>query len=153
MDPIENAVGALGKWQIMVSLLIFLSRFPVAFLHMAIIFIAPPVSYDCVTPRNLSACAPECKEVQFDHSIFEETITTEWKLICNKEHLANLSQTISMLGILLGNLLISMWADRYAVTCCTTEASQCRMQSELCNIETLIGLDEGFLLFCASWLN
>ena len=37
----------------------------------------------------------------------------QWDLICDREQLANLAQSCTMFGVLVGNLIFSIMADRY----------------------------------------
>jgi chromosome transmission fidelity protein 4 len=41
----------------------------------------------------------------------------QWDLVCDREQLANFVQSCTMLGVLIGNLIFSMMADRYINTC------------------------------------
>lgn len=83
---------------------------------MGIIFLAPPVQFSCIQPDNVTAldkCDSTCLGHDFDRSVFTETITTEWDLVCAKSQLPNLAQTIFMLGILTGNVFFGTLADKY----------------------------------------
>ncbi|XP_037922446.1 organic cation transporter protein-like isoform X2 [Hermetia illucens] len=113
MDPVQKAMGAIGWWHIWVCGVVFLLKFPVAWHQMAIIFLAPPIDSKCAVPANASICSAECKQYSYDRRIFTETITTEWDLVCDSQYLAHLSQTIFMLGILLGNVLFGSWSDKF----------------------------------------
>ncbi|XP_071445792.1 organic cation transporter protein-like [Hetaerina americana] len=53
-----------------------------------------------------------CKSWEYDRSLFEETIITEWDLVCQRTQLSNVVQMTFMLGILIGNVLFGVWADR-----------------------------------------
>lgn len=48
----------------------------------------------------------------FSSSVFTNTIAIEWDLVCQKQYLANLAQTITMLGILFGNMVFGYLSDR-----------------------------------------
>jgi hypothetical protein len=74
-------------------------------------FSAPPTSFECVN-NTIDKCSDECPEHIFNRSVFKETIITEWDLVCIKGNLASLSQTINMLGILLGNMIFGTFADK-----------------------------------------
>jgi hypothetical protein len=112
-DPIQKSMGALGKWQIFICAVVFLLKFPVAWHQMAIIFLAPPVDFNCTSiANNTDQCAAGCKEWEYDRSVFKETIVTEWDLVCSKKQLANFSQTIVMLGILVGNMVFGALSDK-----------------------------------------
>ncbi|KAG9282511.1 solute carrier family 22 member 16 [Astyanax mexicanus] len=53
-----------------------------------------------------------CSQYVFDHSQVEQSIVTEWDLVCDKEWLAKLSQPTFMLGVLIGALVFGDIADR-----------------------------------------
>lgn len=114
-DPVQHAMGDLGKWHIIVCAAVFLLKFPVGWHQMSIIFLAPPVSYTCsniVNATDDDKCLASCTK-EYDRSIFKETIITEWDLVCNKSQWANLSQTLFMFGILFGNMIFGTLADKY----------------------------------------
>ncbi|XP_013149716.1 PREDICTED: organic cation transporter protein-like isoform X1 [Papilio polytes] len=117
-DPITKAIGAIGKWQIWICFVIFLVKFPVAWHQMSIIFLAPPMNFTCANSDNDfgSTCLAEyknCTDFQYDRSVFHETIISQWNLVCNREWLKSLTQTIFMLGILVGNMLFGHLSDRF----------------------------------------
>lgn len=116
VDPMTKAIGAIGKWQIWICFVVFLVKFPVAWHQMSIIFLAPPVNYTCSRNDEFdNQCLSNCTEYKYDHSVFGETIISQWDLICEKEWLKNLTQTIFMLGILVGNMLFGHLSDRFVV--------------------------------------
>lgn len=90
---------------------IFLMKFPVAWHQMSIIFLAPKPEFTCANV-TIDKCSAECPEYIYDRSVFEETIMTEWDLVCEKGKLANLSQTIIMFGILVGSMVFGSLADK-----------------------------------------
>lgn len=85
---------------------------------MGIIFLAPPMEFSCISPDDetsaalLDKCDSRCIGQEFNRSVFTETITTEWDLVCEKGQFPNLSQTIFMLGILTGNCIFGSMADK-----------------------------------------
>ncbi|CAO1305326.1 unnamed protein product [Diamesa hyperborea] len=103
----------MGKWQIFVCAVVFLLKFPVAWHQMSIIFLAPAADFKCANESISDKCSKDCHEHQFNTSIFTKTIVSEWDLVCEDSHLANLSQTIFMLGILVGNMVFGAFADKY----------------------------------------
>ncbi|CAH1971044.1 unnamed protein product [Acanthoscelides obtectus] len=112
VDIIQKSIGVLGKWHIWVCLIIFLVKFPVAWHQLSIVFLAPPIEYQCVN-NVTKKCTAQCTNYVYDRSIFSSTITTEWNLICEKQYLVNLAQTVTMLGILFGNMLFGYLSDRF----------------------------------------
>lgn len=111
-DIVEKTIGVLGKWQILVCLAIFLVKFPVAWHQLNIVFEAPPAQFTCA---NISAelCSEECHEHVFNRSIFAETLITQFDLVCGRAYIAHMAQTITMLGILFGNLVFGYLSDRF----------------------------------------
>ncbi|KAG7331674.1 hypothetical protein KOW79_005643 [Hemibagrus wyckioides] len=53
-----------------------------------------------------------CNGYVFDRSQVEQSIVTEWDLVCEKEWLAKITQPTFMLGVLIGALLFGDIADR-----------------------------------------
>lgn len=114
-DPVTRAIGAIGKWQIWVCFVVFLVKFPVAWHQMSIIFLAPPVNFTCAANHSeifANHCHANCSSYAYDRSVFKETIISQWDLVCTKEWLKNLTQTIFMLGILVGNMVFGYLSDR-----------------------------------------
>ncbi|XP_023954324.1 organic cation transporter-like protein isoform X2 [Bicyclus anynana] len=109
-DLIQKATGSFGKYQLCLCLLIFLSKFPVAFHQMAIIFLSPKVEYTC--GNSLSTTCP-CPEPVYNTSLFTNTIIMQWDLICDKKWLTSFTQTLFQLGTLLGSVLFGMASDRF----------------------------------------
>lgn len=112
-DPIQKAMGSMGRYQICMCFLVFLTKFPVAFHQMSIIFFTPPVSYTCKDEGSsdaLNVCP--CKNPEYDRSVFKDTITMSWHLICERKYLASLTQTFFMGGMLIGSIIFGALADR-----------------------------------------
>lgn len=53
-----------------------------------------------------------CGGFVYDHSEVEQSIVTDWDLVCEKEWLAKLTQPTFMLGVLIGALVFGDVADR-----------------------------------------
>ncbi|CAH1969384.1 unnamed protein product [Acanthoscelides obtectus] len=49
----------------------------------------------------------------YNKSVFVKTIISEWNLVCGRQRLIDLSQISLMIGILTGNLLFGVLADRH----------------------------------------
>lgn len=110
-DIIQKCIGVLGKWHLWICFIIFLVKFGVAWHQLSIVFLAPPVSYSCIN-NETDACSKSCSRYIYDTSVFTSTITTEWDLICSKSYLVSLTQTFTMLGILIGNMLFGSLSDK-----------------------------------------
>lgn len=125
VDAVQIAIGNLGRWQIIVCLAISLIKFPVAWHQLAIVFMAPHQDYNCTKPAiteeysmdqctvNLNGTLIKCTEWEYDRKLFPETIISQWNLVCDRTHYANIQQSILMFGVLLGNIIFGSLADRY----------------------------------------
>ncbi|CAH1636432.1 unnamed protein product [Spodoptera littoralis] len=114
-DLIQKVIGSFGKYHLWLCLLIFLTKFPVAFHQMAILFLSPKVSYSCGGSELNNTCP--CPDPVYDTSIFSSTIITEWDLICDRKWLTSFTQTIFQLGTLLGSVFFGMASDRFGRKC------------------------------------
>lgn len=103
---LSELIGSFGPYNYWLSFIIFLNKFGVALHHMAIIFLAPPMSYTC--PNNQTCC----NDPVYDTSVFTRTMVSEWNLICDRSWMKNLAQTMFQLGVLIGSLLFGIASDR-----------------------------------------
>ncbi|KAF5284079.1 hypothetical protein FQA39_LY17128 [Lamprigera yunnana] len=112
IDVVENSIGVLGRWHIWICFLIFLSKLPIAWVQLHIVFAAPPVTVSCID-NITDHCSANCTGYVYDRSLFTETIITQWNLVCENSHLGSFAQTVTMLGIMVGNLLFGTLADKF----------------------------------------
>lgn len=110
-DLIQKVTGSFGKYQLYLCILVFLTKFPVAFHQMAIIFLSPKVEYTCLGSSNNETCP--CPSPEYDTSIFTNSIIMEWDLICDRKWLTSFTQTLFQLGTLLGSVFFGMASDRF----------------------------------------
>lgn len=110
-DIVKKIIGSFGKYHLWIIFLIYINKFPVAFHQMAIIFLAPKVSYIC--PDTGEQTCP-CNDPVYDTSMFNKTIIMEWDLICENSWLRDFTQTLFQLGVLLGSVFFGMASDRWA---------------------------------------
>ncbi|XP_045131418.1 LOW QUALITY PROTEIN: organic cation transporter protein-like [Portunus trituberculatus] len=54
-----------------------------------------------------------CETWEFDTSSFQSTLISEWELVCGREHLRSLSQSIFMVGYFFGAPLGGYFSDRF----------------------------------------
>ncbi|CAG9837467.1 unnamed protein product [Diabrotica balteata] len=146
-EILEAIIMKFQPWQLKISILMSLLKFPIAWFTLSIVFLAPPTQFWCTPPpthRNLlqekwlnisqqlhftqeSLNSGSCKMVElesnktipckfeysYNNSMFNSTIISEWDLVCGRGHLIDLSQATLMLGVLIGNILFGILADRY----------------------------------------
>lgn len=109
LDMIQNIMGAFGKYHVYLCIIVFISKFFIAFNQMAIIFLGPKVSYYC-NSTGRDTCP--CPDPVYDTTVFTNTIVMEWNLICERRWLVSFNQTMFQLGTLIGSLVFGTAADR-----------------------------------------
>ncbi|XP_016941857.1 organic cation transporter protein [Drosophila suzukii] len=112
-DPIISQIGDFRRYQLFFFFIIMLCKFGTGWHTLGHIFLAAPTPLSCTTTNVTDPCSDECSETEFDTSVFKSTIITEWDLTCDKKQLASISQSLVMLGILVGSLVFGMLADRF----------------------------------------
>ncbi|XP_060851479.1 organic cation transporter protein isoform X2 [Rhopalosiphum padi] len=128
-DPVQTALGDFGWWQFWITFALSLLKFPIAWHQLAIIFLAAKspfrcdvgdgsttlfnVTDRCNSPDPVTHDMTPCHKFVYDRSVFQETIITEWDLVCGRFQLSNIAQSVFMLGVLIGNVLFGMFSDKY----------------------------------------
>ncbi|KAB0404713.1 hypothetical protein E2I00_019062, partial [Balaenoptera physalus] len=74
----------------------------------------PPFPNDTET-NSTGATEPCTHSWIYDNSTFPSTIVTDWDLMCTHKTLPQLSQSIIMAGVLVGNLMLGIMADRFFI--------------------------------------
>lgn len=117
-DKLVNAIGQFGKWQLMLWLLIASPiKISSAWQQLGIVFLAPATSFMCVETNltniiEMNTCYSDCVGYNY-YTDFENTIISQFELICEKAWLSNFTQTICMFGVLMGSIIFGFIADRY----------------------------------------
>ncbi|XP_026739255.1 solute carrier family 22 member 6-B-like [Trichoplusia ni] len=116
-DKMVNAIGALERWQIILCLMVAVpTKVSAAWQQLGIVFVAPATSFQC-TETNLTdsiqpaTCYKDCVKYEY-YTEFENTIISEWDLICERAWMANFTQMLCMAGVLLGSVIFGFIADR-----------------------------------------
>ena len=142
LNDILYRIGEFGPFQRRVYLLLnFLtvSRCCQMFL---LVFVADKPDWACVIDGDLLETnerfpcldnGSSCNDVQFNGEF--TSITSEWRLICDKEYKRNLANAVVMVGCLIGALLFSGMADKqgrkYTIVLLYSIASVCCLVSGL----------------------
>ena len=91
IDAIQEAMGIMGPWHIIIAVALSLVNFPVAWHQLSIGIIAPTPNFTCISPQSVdngnfstqceiyvgNGTKEKCREFQYDRSIFAETIITQ----------------------------------------------------------------------------
>ncbi|KAG6451359.1 organic cation transporter protein [Manduca sexta] len=118
-DRFEELVGQFGKWQMLIIGTVSLVKLSSGWVQMAILFLTPKLTFWCSNFANTSrivennTCYADCVKYEYDASPFDNTIVSEWDLVCDRSWLASFTQMILQLGILIGSILFGFLSDRY----------------------------------------
>lgn len=95
VDLVQEAMGSLGPWHVVIAIALSLVKFPVAWHQLSIVFLAPPVNFTCVSPLPATNATgqlqnqceidvtgnnvtfEDCVQFHYDRSDFRETIVTQ----------------------------------------------------------------------------
>lgn len=112
VDPIIVHLGDMGRYQLIFCLVIFLSKFPSAWVTLAHLFVAGKAEYYCIEPPKADPCSEDCKKADFNRSVFTETIEMTFDLTCDRFWLSSLTQFAVMGGIMIGAIVFGILSDR-----------------------------------------
>lgn len=118
-DYIEKCIGAFGVWQLGICMVASMTRYTAISNMLSIIFLTPKTHFMCKHFKNNtimevknSTCYEDCVKYEYRQDIFQETLISEFGLICDRAWLASLTQTILMLGFVVGVSMFGWISDR-----------------------------------------
>ncbi|XP_052744316.1 solute carrier family 22 member 6-A [Bicyclus anynana] len=119
-DPLANLIGQFGKWQCIVIATVSLVKLSSGWVQMAIIFLTPNLVFWCQDFGDNSSrvgengtCYAQCARYAYDSAPFQNTIITQWALVCERTWMASFAQMVLQLGVLLGSVMFGFLSDRY----------------------------------------
>ncbi|XP_039760359.1 solute carrier family 22 member 6-like [Pararge aegeria] len=117
-DALANLIGHFGRWQFLVIATVSLVKLSSGWVQMAIIFLTPNLVYWCKDFGDNSSrvgenmtCYADCAEYGYDSAPFENTIITQWGLVCERTWMASFAQMVLQLGVLLGSVMFGFLSD------------------------------------------
>ncbi|XP_023954023.1 organic cation transporter protein [Bicyclus anynana] len=119
-DPWASLIGHFGKWQLLVIASVSLVKLSSGWVQMAIIFLTPNLVFWCQDFGDNSSrvgengtCYAQCARYAYDSAPFQNTIITQWALVCERTWMASFAQMVLQLGVLLGSVMFGFLSDRY----------------------------------------
>ncbi|CAH0559511.1 unnamed protein product [Brassicogethes aeneus] len=67
---------------------------------------------EMIDPEDMHKTLPCVFGYDYNRTVFHSTIITEWDLVCGHQRLIDLAQITLMLGVIIGNILFGVLADR-----------------------------------------
>lgn len=118
-DYLEDSIGVMGIWQIYVCVVAASTRF-IGMGNMSIIvFLTPITDFICIEfeeNTNITAekmvCYNNCVKYEYKSVSMDQTIVTEFDLICEREWMASFAQSVIMFGLVIGVSLFGWISDR-----------------------------------------
>ena len=79
-----------------------------------IIFQVPPQNFTCnkYLSNDTSQCA-DCENYAYEFALFDETVNSEFDLVCEDEYKSSLISTLSLAALFFGAIGIGAIGDRY----------------------------------------
>jgi len=122
-DQIVAVIGETGRWQLEKILIVFLVSIP-GLAHIFVsAFVAPKRDFWCAdeladdvmdVPDYLkNDCSMSCSIYAYNQSFWEETIVSEWDLVCGSSGLPVMSKMIFFSGFAVGTFVAGIVADIY----------------------------------------
>ncbi|CAB3239596.1 unnamed protein product [Arctia plantaginis] len=121
-DYVVKSIGSIGRWQIIVCIIVASSRLIASWNMLAILFLTPTTEFKCIkfkdnynetTDVQLSKCYENCEEYEYYQDVFESTLISQFGLICDRAWMASFTQTAMMLGLVCGISLFGWISDRF----------------------------------------
>ncbi|CAL1296486.1 unnamed protein product [Larinioides sclopetarius] len=127
-----TAIGSFGPWQRYILAVFFYVNLIGIWQNLAMTFFAPNIPFRCIEPTDELAAFNEttfdnscevpvnstntsvpCTRWQYDHSFYPETIVSKWDLVCDREWLISLTNSVYMIGFLFSVLIFGQISDSF----------------------------------------
>jgi len=119
-----GVIGETGRWQLQKILIVFFVSIP-GLAHIFVsAFVAPKQDFWCTddlddndvlengVPENiLNECSAECSVYGYNQSFWQETIVSEWDLVCSLSSLPVVSKMIFFSGFAVGTFVAGIVSD------------------------------------------
>ncbi|KAI8437281.1 hypothetical protein MSG28_011655 [Choristoneura fumiferana] len=126
-DVFSTLLGNFGKWQLIIFLSVCLIKLSSGWVQMAILFLTPKIVFWCeefnTNDTNFDSvsriivsngtCYEDCIKYGYDPEPFQNTIISEWDLVCEKSWMAGFTQMVLQFGVLTGSIVFGFLSDRY----------------------------------------
>uniref|UniRef100_A0A2H1W143 SFRICE_037312 n=1 Tax=Spodoptera frugiperda TaxID=7108 RepID=A0A2H1W143_SPOFR len=109
--PVEKFFHKVTRYHYYFFALLFLTKIPIFWHILSLIFMSPPMDYDCGEPNATNTCP--CEYPNWDFSVFTKTIQTKYGIYCGNQWMLSFTQSMLYVGSLLGALIFGFLGDRY----------------------------------------
>ncbi|KAF9411525.1 hypothetical protein HW555_009717 [Spodoptera exigua] len=109
--PVERFFKKTTKYHYYFFTLLFLTKIPIFWHILSLIFISPPMNYDCGGENGTNKCP--CDNPNWDKSVFTKTIQIKYGIYCDTQWMLSFIQSMLYVGSLFGALIFGILADKY----------------------------------------
>ncbi|RWS29104.1 organic cation transporter protein-like protein [Leptotrombidium deliense] len=122
---ISEVIGTWGRWQQNIFFFCMSTSVFSAFHNLGLTLMAPTVDFQCVPSATSSfdnktdKCLQHkegydsCVEFEYDKSFFQDTVVSEWDLVCDRAWMVSTTQSFYMVGMILSSLVCGQMSDKY----------------------------------------
>ncbi|XP_013200157.2 solute carrier family 22 member 1-like [Amyelois transitella] len=115
-NPIEKYFNVIHRYQYFLFIILFLSKLPVFWHFISLIFLSPRMDFHCDGVKNQCPC----DDPDWDTSVFTKTIQIKFGLHCDRSWLVSLTQSAIYFGSLIGAIVFGLWSDKLGrLSACT----------------------------------
>lgn len=117
-DPLLATIGEFGLYQFYVCLVGFFFHIPHTWCSLSLKFVGMKTNFTCAdVGSSNSSCfgsnGAACQNFVYDQSQFRSTIIERWDLVCDREGLDSISQSVFFAGCLFGVFIAGVLADSF----------------------------------------
>ncbi|XP_046963293.1 organic cation transporter protein-like [Vanessa cardui] len=119
-DYVEETIGAAGLWQVGISSTAALTRYIAIGNMTSIVFLTPTTDFICTDLNDNGSmkaenntCYENCRKYDFRSEVMETSLISDFQLICGKAWLGSFTQSVLMLGFVLGASFFGWLSDRF----------------------------------------
>lgn len=113
VHPVEQRFSSITKYHYYIFFFLFVSKTPLFWHFVSLIFLTPPMDYQCVengSDKGKNFCP--CNNPVWDKSIFTETFQTKFNLICERKKYVAMCHSLLYFGSLVGSFTFGFLADK-----------------------------------------
>lgn len=111
INPIEKYFSTVGRYNYYFFILIFLSKVPIFWHVLNMLFLSPPMEFVCGSGANITSNECPCEDPVWNTSVFTKTVQTKYTVVCEQKWMISFAESIFFLGSLFGSMVFGFLSD------------------------------------------
>lgn len=111
INPIEKYFSTIGRYNYYFFILIFLSKVPIFWHVLNMLFLSPPMEFVCGSGANITSNECPCEDPVWNTSVFTKTVQTKYTVVCEQKWMISFAESIFFLGSLFGSMVFGFLSD------------------------------------------